>query len=623
MMNKYFDTNIGYWGKTKMLEKLKNSLISSNQKRELKRKLGDIYALQRHRAVNSKMLKKQYKRISAPFPFASVQIDLAFLPNLQSPINNNVIGFIIFIDVFSRYIWIKTLTNRKQIHNKVNEVMNEMQRDFGKIPQHLTADNEFATNELQRLVATRIKGRLWLAEPHEKYRTGIVERAIRTMKDLIKRYLTQNNTTKYVDILPNLVYNYNNTRHDYTRTRPSVAIQTGQTFPRIEHNFVKKLNIGDKVRILDPRKRGWTKGDVPYYTKDLYVVVSFDRNRYRVRNPKNANDPRNKRPWAYHQLYKINNVIKGNPLTVRQNGQEPPEDSYNVKVSNAQGYDDQLSINRHRNKNKRYRQRENIDLDNIIDINERRDAYKRVGMDDVNVPSDEDDEKAEILEQAETTNQRKLRILKNRLDVYKRAGSKNPREMAKIMKDIQKLENNPSSIMVEPSSVGQRDSMLRRGARIRQKVKNDEIRPKPRSKLSKKDKPETLSDFEREEKKIDKLIEKYGMQGKFHLQHKTRQRKKKLLNAKKKFMDQKNKKFKLPKKLHSIPENEEFVPPNVSSDSDSSDTDDVSSESSNSDNDVVIEMEFEQNIARAKRNKQYKKLRHLRKRYKRWKKNKK
>ena len=241
VIDKFNDPSFGLWGKDKMIKKLQSSLKNSHSKSQIRRMLGDTYALQRHRVMNLAMKRKLYRHISATSPLQSVQIDLGFLPQLRSPLNNNNIGFIVFIDVFSRYLWVKPLTNRKQMHIKVKEMINEMKRDFGKKPTHMTADNEFATLELQRLVARELDGRLWLSEPHEKFRTGIVERVIRTLKNLIKRYLTQYNTTKYIDVLPILVKNYNNTVHSFTNVTPEYAIRTGKRNVNWKSKKIPKL----------------------------------------------------------------------------------------------------------------------------------------------------------------------------------------------------------------------------------------------------------------------------------------------------------------------------------------------------------------------------------------------
>ena len=45
---------------------------------------------------------------------------------------------------------------------------------------------------------------------------AIVERVHRTIREMIGRYMQINNTKKYIDVLPKLVENYNNTQHSTT-----------------------------------------------------------------------------------------------------------------------------------------------------------------------------------------------------------------------------------------------------------------------------------------------------------------------------------------------------------------------------------------------------------------------
>ena len=67
----YTNAKKGYWGKSKMLKKYREML-------------NKVYALQRHREVNSKMQKKLYKREGAIRPLFSIQVDLADFPKLQN-----------------------------------------------------------------------------------------------------------------------------------------------------------------------------------------------------------------------------------------------------------------------------------------------------------------------------------------------------------------------------------------------------------------------------------------------------------------------------------------------------------------------------------------------------------
>ena len=136
----YNDPKRGLWGKTKMLKKYKTML-------------NKIYALQRHKEVKAKHLKKQYKREGAIRPFFSVQVDLADFPKLQNPLNKNTRYLLICIDVFSRFLWVMPLTTKADLHIPLRQLFQHMKSKYNKTPQNLTADNEFDTRQIKKLAS--------------------------------------------------------------------------------------------------------------------------------------------------------------------------------------------------------------------------------------------------------------------------------------------------------------------------------------------------------------------------------------------------------------------------------------------------------------------------------------
>lgn len=324
-INRYLDPKTGYWGKSKMLKKFKG------KDGHLLRRM---YSLQRHREINAPMKRKLFRYETAPYPFYSVQIDLAFLPKLRSPLNKNVWGFIVVIDVFSRYLWVKTFTTREALHFPLEEVIQQMQEQFGQTPRNMTGDNEFATTRMQAL-AGKYDFKWYFGDAHEKFRTGIAERVIRTIKNLIKRYVVQNNTTRYIDVLPDLVDNYNNTIHRTIGTTPYKAITTLQRNVTREPRSIPALNENTRVRILENRF-AFTKGDTPYYSKNVYEIVGRDRNRYVLRNI-NSDIPLSKR-YGRHQLY----VLKNDVIQDRYLGKSH-------KLKDRLGYDKGVKENARRN----------------------------------------------------------------------------------------------------------------------------------------------------------------------------------------------------------------------------------------------------------------------------------
>ena len=433
----YHDTKKGYWGKSKMLKKYKEML-------------NKVYALQRHREINSKMKKKMFKREGAPRPLFSVQIDLADLPKLQNPYNKNYRYLMVCIDVFSRYMWVKPLKNRKNLHIALAELFVEMKRDFGDTPKNMTADNEFRSRKLDALAAKH-KFRWWYGDREEKFRTGMVERVIRTLKNLIKRYLTQNDTTRYIDVLQELVDNYNDTEHSHIRSKPRVAIKTGQSFPKPMKNVIPTLKVGDKVRTLLKRKRGFTKGDTPYYSKELYEVMKMDMNKYVVRDIDSGIT--SKKTYYIHQLLHVKGVIKA-----------PKKDRV--------GYDEGVDHKQKQIKNKRQIK---IDLTCIIDEDERKQSARDLHYDDEDFFHDEPLPKKMSDKKLE---QKQKQLEKNVPDDTSVTPIKFDKEIKELQKKIRQNKNRRKYVvrlrrkitkLKELKSI--RDSKLRRGKRVRKKPK--------------------------------------------------------------------------------------------------------------------------------------------------------
>ena len=76
-------------------------------------------------------------------------------------------------------------------------------------------DREFYNKDVQKLVE------LYSTENEEK--SCVIERFNRTIMEKIVKYLSANNTRKYVDVLDLLVDQYNNTIHSSIKMTPKEA----------------------------------------------------------------------------------------------------------------------------------------------------------------------------------------------------------------------------------------------------------------------------------------------------------------------------------------------------------------------------------------------------------------
>ena len=113
------------------------------------------------------------------------------------------------IDVFSKYGWIVPLKTKTGM-----EVAMALQQLFtdDTLPSRLWMDKgtEFYNQHVKRVLAAS-NVTVYSTENEEK--SSVVERWNRTMKYIMWKYFTANNTQKYIDLLPGMVEKYNSTYH--------------------------------------------------------------------------------------------------------------------------------------------------------------------------------------------------------------------------------------------------------------------------------------------------------------------------------------------------------------------------------------------------------------------------
>ena len=113
-------------------------------------------------------------------------------------------------------------------------------------------------------------------------KAGIVERFNRTLRERLARYMTTNNTKRWVDFLPELIENYNNTEHRSIGMSPNmVSFQNRQDvfnklYPDRDMKVKCKIKPGWRVRI--PRKKGiFEKGFSPNWSTEIFVVSDVEQ----------------------------------------------------------------------------------------------------------------------------------------------------------------------------------------------------------------------------------------------------------------------------------------------------------------------------------------------------------
>ena len=192
-----------------------------------------------------------------------------------SKFNQGFRYLLLVIDIFSKYGWIIPLKNKegKTVASALKTIFKERK------PEKMWLDKgkEFYNKDVKGLIE------LYSTENEEK--SSVVERWIRTMKEKMWKYFTDNNTNVYIDILPDLVKYYNNTKHSSIKMIPVKASEKKNELTVWRNLYPNRLDIldinpkfsvGDKVRI-SKKKALFEKGYTTRWTEEIFTIRNIKR----------------------------------------------------------------------------------------------------------------------------------------------------------------------------------------------------------------------------------------------------------------------------------------------------------------------------------------------------------
>ena len=195
--------------------------------------------------------------------------DLADMTALSKD-NKGVNFLLLVIDIFSKYGWVIPLKDKKgeTVAKALKTIFEERK------PEKLWTDKgrEFYNKDVKGLIE------LYSTENEEK--SSIVERWIRTIKEKMWKYFTDNNTYTYMDVLPELVEDYNNTVHssikmtpiDASKKKNELTVWRNLYPDRYKINDITpKFSVGDRVRIAK-KKKVFEKGYTTRWTEEIFTI---------------------------------------------------------------------------------------------------------------------------------------------------------------------------------------------------------------------------------------------------------------------------------------------------------------------------------------------------------------
>ena len=133
------------------------------------------------------------------------------------------------LDLFSKYGWIVPLTDKKG--GTVTEAFRTIFKESRK-PQYLWTDNgkEYYNKHLKELLE---KDNITLYSAENEEKSSVCERWNRTIKIKMWKQFTVQGNTQYLDILPKILKQYNNTKHSSIKMTPVEASKIIMKVPSI------------------------------------------------------------------------------------------------------------------------------------------------------------------------------------------------------------------------------------------------------------------------------------------------------------------------------------------------------------------------------------------------------
>ena len=229
-------------------------------------------------SVHKRIVKKKFPRrkIIARFPFDIWMGDLIEYP--QYKFNNlQYVYILILIDCFSKKVYCAPMKDKSMVSSV--KAFESIFVKLDEFPTHLVTDGglEFFNSEVRKLFINYGINHYKIPTKTD-WKASMVERVNRTIKSRLQKYFYKNKTKNWINIIDQVVDNYNNTPHSAIGVAPNEVSESNrkQVYKRLYPNLglrtVCKLKVGDKVRKLikkDIYEKGYTKN----WSEELYIIV--------------------------------------------------------------------------------------------------------------------------------------------------------------------------------------------------------------------------------------------------------------------------------------------------------------------------------------------------------------
>ena len=240
-------------------------------------KIADFLRKNDNYSQHRRIVRKTFPRrkIITQYPFQIFQADLIEYPRREFA-NRGYRFILLIIDSFSKMIYAEPVKRKNA--TCMSETFVKILNQFDFFPNSIITDQglEFYNSSVQKVFALYGINHYHL-KTKTAWKTPMAERAIRTIKSRLERYMRFRKTKCWVDVLPQVIKNYNRTPHRMIGMAPiKVTLQNSaqvykKMFGDVNLRVIPKLSVGDNVRILK-EKTFFEKGYTPNWSEEIYKI---------------------------------------------------------------------------------------------------------------------------------------------------------------------------------------------------------------------------------------------------------------------------------------------------------------------------------------------------------------
>lgn len=197
------------------------------------------------------------------------------------------------INIFSKKAYARPLKNKSGI--EVEAALENILDSMGYTVKHIHTDRgkEFYNARVRSMLEKRD---IQLYSTFTRMKAAICERFNRTLKSRMWKYFSLRTTKEWLDILPKLIAEYNDTKHRTIKMKPNdvdkyneeqllLTIYNNNENSNLSYDAFKKQNktkfkVGDSVRI-SKSKHVFEKGYTPNWTTEIFTIRRV-RNTYPI-----------------------------------------------------------------------------------------------------------------------------------------------------------------------------------------------------------------------------------------------------------------------------------------------------------------------------------------------------